>query len=179
MRLHLFLLLIGALFCHAVAASAPTFCKCSCFKNSTLIQLGPQGDSSSPSSPGSGTGTSQAQLRDLPLSPSTPSSNNNNNNKRAASASCTQCTRAFCLAQNLPICRDADELDVVAMCFQRDSRKDQVIVWGFILGTTGLLGWAAARRVLEMREGRKTASAAAGVGAAAGGGGGQAYMPVR
>ena len=38
------------------------------------------------------------------------------------------------------------------MCFQRDSRKDQVIVWGFILGTAGLLGWAGVRRVLEMRE---------------------------
>lgn len=44
------------------------------------------------------------------------------------------------------------------MCFQRDSRKDQIIVWGFILGTTGLLGWAAAKRVIEMREGKKAAA---------------------
>jgi len=41
------------------------------------------------------------------------------------------------------------------MCFQRDSNKDRIIVWGFILGTTGLLGWAAVKRVLEMREGKK------------------------
>ena len=34
-------------------------------------------------------------------------------------------------------------------CFQRDSRKDKVIVWGFILGTAGLLGWAGLRKVLE------------------------------
>lgn len=39
------------------------------------------------------------------------------------------------------------------MCFQRDSRKDQIIVWGFILGTAGLLGWAALRKVVEIREG--------------------------
>ncbi|KAI0007575.1 hypothetical protein F4779DRAFT_498879 [Xylariaceae sp. FL0662B] len=165
MRLHLFLLLIGVLFCHAVAASAPTFCKCSCFKNSTLIQLGPQGDSTdstSPSGSGSGSGSGTAsQLRSV-LS---------KNNERAASASCTQCTRAFCLAQNLPICRDAEEEnDVVAMCFQRDSRKDQIIVWGFILGTAGLLGWAAAKRVIELRESRKAAAAAAGLGLSGAGG---------
>lgn len=47
---------------------------------------------------------------------------------------------------------------MVTMCFQRDSRKDQIIVWGFILGTTGLLGWAAAKRVVEMREGKKAAA---------------------
>jgi hypothetical protein len=39
------------------------------------------------------------------------------------------------------------------MCFQRDSRKDQIIVWGFILGTAGLLGWAAVKRVLEAKGG--------------------------
>ena len=73
-------------------------------------------------------------------------------NKRAASSSCTQCTRAFCLNYNLPICKGAEEKDVATMCFQRDSRKDMVIVWAFILGTTGLLGWAAAKRVAELRE---------------------------
>lgn len=38
------------------------------------------------------------------------------------------------------------------MCFQRDSRKDQIIVWGFILGTAGLLGWAAVRKAWEIQE---------------------------
>lgn len=38
------------------------------------------------------------------------------------------------------------------MCFQRDSRKDQIVVWGFILGTAGLLGWAALRKAMEMQE---------------------------
>jgi hypothetical protein len=40
------------------------------------------------------------------------------------------------------------------MCFQRDSNKDRIIVWGFLLGTTGLLGWAAFKKVAEIREGK-------------------------
>lgn len=39
------------------------------------------------------------------------------------------------------------------MCFQRDSRKDQIIVWCFIIGTAGLLGWAAVKRALEAKGG--------------------------
>ncbi|KAL7622599.1 hypothetical protein AAE478_008109 [Parahypoxylon ruwenzoriense] len=113
----------------------------------TLIQLGPQGDSPSSFASANPKSNSPQSMRSLPLPIE----------KRAASASCTQCTRAFCLSQNLPICKDAEENDVVAMCFQRDSRKDQIIVWAFILGTTGLLGWAAAKRVVELREGKKAA----------------------
>jgi hypothetical protein len=71
---------------------------------------------------------------------------------RTASSSCTQCNRAFCLSNTLPICKGAEEKDVLTMCFQRDSRKDQIIVWTFILGTAGLVGWAGLRRVLEMRQ---------------------------
>lgn len=40
------------------------------------------------------------------------------------------------------------------MCFQRDSNKDKIIVWGFLIGTVGLLGWAAFKRVVELREAR-------------------------
>ena len=39
-------------------------------------------------------------------------------------------------------------------CFQRDSRKDQIVVLAFIAGTLGLLGWAAVRKVLEKRRER-------------------------
>ncbi|KAI2468227.1 hypothetical protein F4781DRAFT_279831 [Annulohypoxylon bovei var. microspora] len=205
MRLHLSLLLIGVLVSYVAAASkllypytlsppasyhprpptpihranlsaaAPTFCKCTCFKNSTLIQLGPQGDNPN-------TFESAHSAADPPTPP--PSSQAllsrslANPEKRAASASCTQCTRAFCLSQHLPICKDAEENDdVVAMCFQRDSRKDQIIVWGFILGTTGLLGWAAARRVVEFRDGKKGAALGAGSGSGRGQDRG-VYMPV-
>ncbi|KLU87287.1 hypothetical protein MAPG_06288 [Magnaporthiopsis poae ATCC 64411] len=60
------------------------------------------------------------------------------------------------------------------MCFARDSRKDRLIVWTFLLGTSGLLGWAAARRALEQRELRKRTTAGDGgvdVGGVGGGGG--------
>ncbi|KAI0204425.1 hypothetical protein F4808DRAFT_456874 [Astrocystis sublimbata] len=114
---HILLLFLGILASLAAASSAPLFCKCTCFKNSTLIQLS-SGDSQ---------------------------------------ASCAQCTHAFCLAQNLPICKDATPgtEDVLSTCIQRDSRKDQIIVWAFLLGTAGLLAWAAAKRVEDMRRGKK------------------------
>jgi hypothetical protein len=38
------------------------------------------------------------------------------------------------------------------MCFQRDSRKDQIVVLSFIAGTVGLLGWAAVRKALQRRK---------------------------
>ncbi|KAI0888492.1 uncharacterized protein GGS22DRAFT_97967 [Annulohypoxylon maeteangense] len=184
MRLQLFLLLIGVFASYVAAASAPTFCKCTCFKNSTLIQLGPQGnnpntfENANPNSKSTSNPSAPPPSEQALLSRS-PTPDLNSLEKRAASASCTQCTRGFCLSQHLPICKDAEENDVVAMCFQRDSRKDQIIVWGFILGTTGLLGWAATRRVIELREGKK--GAALGLGGGSGGARGRdrgVYMPV-
>jgi hypothetical protein len=53
----------------------------------------------------------------------------------------------------LPICKNADEKDVLTTCFQRDSRKDQIVVLTFIGVTIGLLGWAAVRKVMEKRQG--------------------------
>ena len=56
---------------------------------------------------------------------------------------------------------------MLSTCIQRDSRKDQIIVWAFILGTAGLLGWAGIKRVNELREGRRKdlrTAAAGGVG---------------
>lgn len=40
-------------------------------------------------------------------------------------------------------------------CFQRDSEKDMFIVWGFILATVGLVGWAGVRKVAGMRKERE------------------------
>jgi hypothetical protein len=53
----------------------------------------------------------------------------------------------------LPICKNADEKDVLTTCFQRDSRKDQIVVLTFIGVTIGLLGWAAVRKMMEKRQG--------------------------
>lgn len=152
-RLHILALLIAALVALASASSAPTFCKCTCFKNSTIIPLGPKsGDSSSPSSLRRSISLSSLLGPRLAVdtNPSAPAGNT----RRSASSSCSECTKAFCLSQGISFCKDAKEENVVTMCFQRDSNKDKIIVWGFILGTSGLLGWSAFKRVIEWREGR-------------------------
>ncbi|KAK2730746.1 hypothetical protein CKAH01_09369 [Colletotrichum kahawae] len=144
-RLSLILLLLCGFVALVSANSAPTFCKCTCFKNSTIVALGPQhrDDNQAATPP-----------RDL------PPSDLHHESKRAASSSCSQCTKAFCLSRGIDFCRDATEENVQTMCFQRDSNKDKVIVWGFLLGTTGLLGWAAFKRAQELREGKRQAEAA-------------------
>ncbi|KAK8097808.1 uncharacterized protein PG998_013294 [Apiospora kogelbergensis] len=163
------------------APSAPTFCKCTCFKNSTIVPLGPKDASdTTPSHAKPPPPTTNSQfLRSLnPFTTDEPS--HHHLTARAASASCAQCTRKFCLDYGFPFCKKAEEKDVVTMCFQRDSRKDQIIVWGFIFGTLGLLGWAGAKRVSEMREDKQKAAAGGG-GIGLPGGGGQDrgnYVPV-
>lgn len=124
--------------------AAPTFCKCTCFTNSTIIPLGPQHAKPVDGNPPPSSRNAAAAVPN-PLK-------NINLDTRASSSSCTQCNRAFCLDYNLPICKGAEEKDVVAMCFQRDSRKDQIIVWCFLLGTAGLLGWTAVQRALHLRD---------------------------
>ena len=63
--------------------------------------------------------------------------------------------------QRLPICKGAEEKDIYTICFQRDSRKDQIVVVTFIMVTVGLLGWSAVRKVLERRSGLGNAGATA------------------
>ncbi|KAF5022050.1 hypothetical protein F66182_5933 [Fusarium sp. NRRL 66182] len=133
-RISLLILLLGA-FISLAAASAPTFCKCTCFKNSTIIPLGPKDDKSS----------SQLRRAVLDIPPQLE--------PRSKSKSCSECTKAFCLKHGIDFCKDATEEDVTTMCFQRDSNKDKIIVWGFIVGTVGLLGWAAFKKVVAWREG--------------------------
>ena len=95
---------------------APTsFCKCSCFTNSSIIAL----DGPSPS-------TSSSILSD------------ENQNR-----TCADCNKQFCLSFNLSICEEATEDDVITTCFQRDSAKDQAVVFIFIFATAGLLAWGA------------------------------------
>jgi len=60
------------------------------------------------------------------------------------------------MGYNLPICKDAEEKDVTYSCFKRDSPKDQIIVWSFIMGTAALLGCAGVNKVLELRKGRRS-----------------------
>ncbi|KAK1546362.1 hypothetical protein CPAR01_00329 [Colletotrichum paranaense] len=148
-RISMILLLLCG-FVALVSANSPTFCKCTCFKNSTIVALGPQKADGEPpgNAPPSTRDTSSSSLL----------------NKRAASSSCSQCTKAFCLSRGIDFCSKAKDEDVQTMCFQRDSNKDRVIVWGFLLGTSGLLGWAVFKRANELREGKRAADAAAASG---------------
>ncbi|KAG9682118.1 hypothetical protein KCU95_g14446, partial [Aureobasidium melanogenum] len=112
-RLQFFILWL-AMIAPALCASATSFCKCTCFSNSTIIPLS-----------------------DLP------------GESTAKKATCNDCNRQFCLSYNLPICKDAKDDDVFTTCFQRDSTKDQMIVYTFILVTCGLLIWAAVKPYAE------------------------------
>lgn len=58
------------------------------------------------------------------------------------SAACTNCTKKFCLSQNLTICEGVDEMLVSSSCFQRESLKEQFFVYIFIIVTSGLLLYA-------------------------------------
>ena len=94
---------------------------------------------------------------------------------------CTDCNRQFCMALDLPICKGATDEDVTTSCFrkelpvptqrlrsieremltwfrggiERDSSKDEAVVFIFIIATVGLLGWALVRpfvrRWMEVR----------------------------
>ncbi|TIA46226.1 hypothetical protein D6C77_10598 [Aureobasidium pullulans] len=101
-------------FTNPPSLAATSFCKCTCFSNSTIIPL--------TNIPGEST---------------------------AKKATCNDCNRQFCLSYNLPICKDAKDADVFTTCFQRDSTKDQLIVFTFIFVTCGLLIWATVRPYAE------------------------------
>ncbi|KAK1624786.1 hypothetical protein BDP81DRAFT_329568 [Colletotrichum phormii] len=172
-RISILLLLLCGLVALVSANSAPTFCKCTCFKNSTIVALGPQHADGEP--PGNAAPPSSRRDTSSHLT----SSESPLLNKRAASSSCSQCTKAFCLSRGIDFCRNAKDEDVQTMCFQRDSNKDRVIVWGFLLGTSGLLGWAVFKRANELREGKRAADAAAAAAAASGRGDYSQLSPAR
>ena len=101
---------------------------------------------------------------------------------------CNDCNRQFCLWHDLPILEDCrrenkgNEEDIFAECFQRDSAKDQAVVYTFIVLTSGLLVYAAVKPWLERRGGFWGKG---GVGLGLGGPGGvpgsrsASYVPVR
>ncbi len=96
---------------------APTsYCKCTCFGNSTIVALD---------------------------APSTTSKPNLELRPRASKKSCNDCNRQFCLGYSF--CKGEKEEKVFTTCFQRDSTKDQVVVLAFIAATVGLLGYAGVR----------------------------------
>lgn len=62
---------------------------------------------------------------------------------------CNNCTRQFCLDKKLTICKEAkSEIDVITSCFERESFKDQLIVYLFSIVTLALLAWALFKPLL-------------------------------
>ncbi|KIV89549.1 hypothetical protein PV10_06942 [Exophiala mesophila] len=161
----LFLSLSLFLTTTSAKSTATSFCKCICFNNSTIIALNPP--SSTPARLSHPTPTSSHRSRrnlnpDLDLdslnlhirSPlAFPADDNQDSDTKKVPAhhklSCADCTRAFCLDYNLPICKNAEEEDVFTSCFQRDSLKDETVVVIFIFGTAGLLAWALVKPWIE------------------------------
>ncbi|XPS73828.1 hypothetical protein M3J09_005963 [Ascochyta lentis] len=111
----------------SLAASPTSFCKCTCFGNSTIVALDPPTTTSKPM---------------LELRP------------RATKKSCNDCNRQFCLSYSF--CKGEKEDKVLTTCFQRDSTKDQVVVLAFIAATLGLLGYAAVRPWVDQWKERRT-----------------------
>ncbi|KAF2872122.1 hypothetical protein BDV95DRAFT_628543 [Massariosphaeria phaeospora] len=103
----------------ALAASPTSFCKCTCFGNSTIVAL------------------------DAPVASQKPSPLKD----RASKKSCSDCNRQFCLSYTF--CQGEKEENVFTTCFQRDSAKDQAVVFIFIFATVGLLSYAAIRPWIE------------------------------
>lgn len=184
------------------AQPAPqTFCKCTCFKNSTIIPLSqdpsakaslfrrsPNFLSFSDTPPDYDVPSNFHDTPDIPHAkpqrPTAISPTKRSLKEKRVPSACSACTKTFCRDHNLPICHGAEDDDITTMCFQRDSSKDRVIVWCFILGTLGLLGWAAFRGVRAAREARARARGGAGdaegrgwFGAFSRGGGG-GYAPI-
>ncbi|KAL1838215.1 hypothetical protein VTJ49DRAFT_2942 [Mycothermus thermophilus] len=188
-RMHLTILLLAVLAAVA-SASLPSFCKCTCGQNSTIIPLGPQhGDTDQPPPPppkqssSSSSSSSSSTTTTSPTSDSTSPADAAANPRRSLhktnhpphphdppilirepTNSCQQCSRAFCLKYNLPICKDVDEKDIKTSCFQRDSHKDRAIVWCFLLATGGLLGWAGVKRVVDSAKRRQRGNQSRGMG---------------
>ncbi|KAH7139209.1 hypothetical protein B0J11DRAFT_575127 [Dendryphion nanum] len=113
----LFLVALVSLLSPTLAKTPTSFCKCTCFGNSSIVAL------------------------DSPVSSPKPSVSLLE--ERASKKTCNDCNRQFCLSYWF--CKDEKEENVFTTCFQRDSAKDQAVVYIFIFATVGLLSYAAVR----------------------------------
>ncbi|KAL5114424.1 hypothetical protein ACEQ8H_007679 [Pleosporales sp. CAS-2024a] len=137
-RQYYFLLLVTFLsfLSLSLAASPTSFCKCTCFGNSTIVALG------APSS-----------MKKPPVPHVQP---------RTSKKTCSDCNRQFCLGYSF--CVGEKEENVLTTCFQRDSAKDQAVVYIFIAATVGLLGWAGIKPWVQRARERPTYIPVAGQG---------------
>ncbi|EHA21592.1 hypothetical protein ASPNIDRAFT_45472, partial [Aspergillus niger ATCC 1015] len=91
-----------------VASSPASFCKCTCFSNSTIIPLDP--DSSESTSALNGVSHFLRRSDDAAILGTRA--------KNYRSLNCNDCNRKFCLDYDLPTCHGAKEDDVFTTCFR-------------------------------------------------------------
>ncbi|CAG8213105.1 unnamed protein product [Penicillium nalgiovense] len=98
-----------------VAASTPTsFCKCTCFSNSTIIPLNP-----SKSETSSGIDHVRFDERHFLSSELGHTDEYSKRAEKYRSLNCNDCNRKFCLDYELPTCKGAKEEDVYTTCFRK------------------------------------------------------------
>ncbi|EEP76805.1 conserved hypothetical protein [Uncinocarpus reesii 1704] len=178
----LFLLILSSFLPFILAETPTSFCKCTCFSNSTIIPLGPpKPRSSSNPSPerravflpslfgareavnddvyGRAAFLGRRDAADAQLAKSEDDkskSGGDKEGKKFRAVNCNDCNRKFCLDYQLPMCKGAKEEDVMTTCFQRESNKDKAVVFIFIIATVSLLVWAAvkpwAERWIQVRD---------------------------
>lgn len=124
--------------------TATSFCKCVCFNNSTIIALNPPSSSSPASRHQADIRSPNANADPLYTYPKLDGKATAAENTSRSSSSpsrphhkltCADCTRAFCLDYNLPICKDAREEDVFTTCFRKS--------WSCVLLFPGATRWAS------------------------------------
>lgn len=101
-----------------IALAPASFCKCTCFSNSTIIPLDPP-------KPESSSFAANLLLRDHDDNEEETEAEEEKQagsvDKRANSyqaLSCNDCNKKFCLGYDLPVCKGAKEDDVVSTCFR-------------------------------------------------------------
>ncbi|WEW59034.1 hypothetical protein PRK78_004502 [Emydomyces testavorans] len=136
-----FFLILSSLLPLILADTPTSFCKCTCFSNSTIIPLGPpkphtssrpkpdkrsipapsffdtfrtNEDSAAVFSPRKATSEQPTQ----PETDNPNSSADDKDDKKFRAANCNDCNRKFCLDYQLPMCKGAKEADVVTTCFR-------------------------------------------------------------
>lgn len=98
---------ISAFSTTARAASPTSFCKCTCFGNSTIVPL------------------------DLPVNPDKKPPTQLLEERRSRKKTCNDCNRQFCLSY--PFCKGEKEEKVLTTCF----RKSNENISGLGIGTDG------------------------------------------
>ncbi|KAL1996407.1 hypothetical protein VTN49DRAFT_172 [Thermomyces lanuginosus] len=152
LRSRLFAYLLALfLFMTAVHAAKPSsFCKCTCFSNSTIIELRPVDTKSGALDIDKRSSSSSTPFASFPnLFRRADDDDDGGKDHKGKALTCNDCTRKFCLDYNLPKCKGATEDDVFTTCFQRDSTKDEIVVVVFIATTSALLIWAVMKPWVE------------------------------